>query len=333
MTTAEIESLTRHLVDIDSTTGCEGDVCRWTAAWLRAHGWTVEEMAVESDRANLFATCGSRPTLVFSTHLDCVPPFFPSRKEGGLLFGRGACDAKGIAAAQMAAAGLLRDEGAPVGLLLLVGEEQASDGARVANRHGPGARFLINGEPTENRLGRATRGSFKVKLVARGRAAHSAYPHRGQSAIDTLIEALTMLRGLDLPVDPELGRTHYNVGSIAGGLASNITAPHAEALVQFRTVGPLDDLRRVLEPLRSYVQLAEVSNVPPVRLNVAAGHETEVFSYVTDIQLLPRWGQPYLMGPGSIAVAHTDEEHVAVDELVTGVTRYRRLAAALLKKS
>jgi acetylornithine deacetylase len=333
MTPAEIESLTRHLVDIDSTTGREGDVCRWTAAWLRDRRWTVEEMPVDGDRTNLFATWGPSPALVFSTHLDCVPPYFPSRMDGGLLFGRGACDAKGIAAAQIAAAGFLRDEGAPVGLLLVVGEEQSSDGARVANRVGPGATFLINGEPTENRLGRATRGSLKLKLVARGRAAHSAYPHRGQSAIDSLIEALTLLRRLALPADPELGRTHYNIGSIAGGLASNITAPHAEALVQFRTVGDIEELRAVLEPLRAHVHLEEVSNLAPVRLNVVAGHETEVFSYVTDIQVLTRWGQPYLLGPGSIAVAHTDDEHVSVDELVSGVTAYRRLATTLLTKS
>jgi acetylornithine deacetylase len=333
MTREEIESLTRQLVDIDSTTGREGEICRWTAGWLRQNGWTVEEMPVEGDRVNLFATSGSSPQLVFSTHLDCVPPFFPSRVEGGLLFGRGACDAKGIAVAQVAAAGMLRAGGAGVGLLFLVGEEVSSDGARAANRSGPGARFLINGEPTENRLGRATRGSYKVRLVARGRAAHSAYPDRGQSAIDRLVEALSLLRRLELPVDPELGQTHYNVGTIGGGLAANITAPHAEALVQFRTVSSVESVRDALGPLASLVALEEVSNLPPVKLNVLPDHETEVFSYVSDIQLLPRWGEPYLMGPGSIAVAHTEGEHVAMEELWKGVHSYVKLAGALLAKS
>jgi acetylornithine deacetylase len=333
MIRAEIESLARQLVDIDSTTGREGEVCAWTASWLRQHAWTVEEMPVEGDRFNLFATSSPTPALVFSTHLDCVPPFFPSRVESGLLFGRGACDAKGIAAAQIGAANLLRDEGASVGLLLLVGEEQTSDGARTADRQGPGASFLVNGEPTENRLGRATRGSCKVRFVARGRAAHSACPHRGQSAIDHLIEALTLLRSIDLPTDPELGRTHYNVGSIAGGLASNVTAPRAEALVHFRTVGDVDSIRAALEPLKSFVTLEEMSNIPPVKLNVVPGFETEVFSYVTDIQLLTRWGQPYLLGPGSIAVAHTDDEHVALDDLVAGVGSYTTLARRLLLNS
>jgi acetylornithine deacetylase len=330
MTPGEIASLARQLVDIDSTTGREGDVCRWTAAWLREHRWAVEEMAVEGDRVNLVATAGAPAALVFSTHLDCVPPFFSSRVEDGLLYGRGACDAKGIAAAQIAAASLLRDEGAPVGLLLLVGEEQSSDGARVANRVGPGADVLINGEPTGNCLGRATRGSYKVKLSARGRAAHSAYPHRGDSAIDRLVDALTVLRQLDLPDDPILGRTHYNVGSIAGGLASNIVPPHAEALLQFRTVGDIEPLRRALAPLAALVTLEEVSIIPPVVLNVVPDHATDVFSYVTDIPLLSRWGRPYLMGPGSIAVAHTDEEHVAVDDLVAGVEAYVGLARRLL---
>ena len=333
MTPVELESLTRSLVDIDSTTGREGEVCHWMAGWLRARAWHVEEMVVEGERVNLLATTSTPASLVFSTHLDCVPPFFPSRTENGLIFGRGTCDAKGIAAAQIGAAERLRAENAAVSLLFLVGEEQNSDGARVANRDGPGAKFLINGEPTENRLGRATRGSFKIRVIAHGRAAHSAYPHRGHSAIDTLVEALGLLRQIELPEDPELGRSHYNIGSISGGLASNIIAPRAEALVQFRTVGPIEDLRARLEPLRRLVTLEEVSHIPPVELNVVPGYDTAVFSYVTDIQLLPRWGRPFLMGPGSIAVAHTDEEHVAIDDLVEAVDRYTNLAAGLLSNS
>ena len=333
MTRAELEWLTRSLVDIDSTTGREGEVCAWLASWLRQRRWHVDEMPVEGDRVNLLASSGTPARLVFSTHLDCVPPHFPSRVEGDVLYGRGACDAKGIAAAQIGAAERLRTEGAEVGLLFVVGEEQNSDGARVANREGPGAQFLINGEPTENRLGRATRGSFKVRLVAKGRAAHSAYPQHGHSAIDALVEALTLLRTLHLPEAPGLGRTHYNVGSISGGLASNITAPRAEALVQFRTVGPIEALRASLAPLVGLVSLEDVSEIPPIALTVLPGFDTEVFSYVTDIPHLSRWGVPFLIGPGSIAVAHTDEEHVALDDLGRAIDCYADLASRLLSKS
>jgi acetylornithine deacetylase len=217
-------ALTRALVDIDSTTGQEGDAGRWLAGYLRDIGFSVTTQPVDDLRFNVLATVGT-PQVVFSTHFDCVPPFLPSRVDGDRVYGRGACDAKGILAAQVAAADLFRREGETrVGLLFVVGEERGSDGAKTANAVANGCRFLINGEPTESRLGLATRGMLRLRLRASGRAAHSSYPELGESAIDKLLDALVELRSLDLPSDAVLGRTHYTVGLISGGVAPNVVS-------------------------------------------------------------------------------------------------------------
>jgi acetylornithine deacetylase len=321
----------RALVDIDSTTGREVEACRWLAAHLREAGFTVSEQPVGGDRVNLLALVEPEPTVVLSTHVDCVPPFFPSRVAGGRLFGRGACDAKGALAAQVEAALRLRAAGeGRVGLLFVVGEERGSDGAAAANDVAPGSRFLIDGEPTDNRLGRATRGALRLRLHAAGRAAHSSQPERGVSAIDALVDALVELRTLPLPEDPDLGRTFYTVGLISGGIAPNVVSPSAEAELNFRTVGPGAEVVDRLAPLRGRVSIETVLEVPPVRLHVPPGAESVVFAFTTDIPLLGRWGRPLLFGPGSILVAHSEEESVGIDELEAAADGYVRLARGLL---
>jgi acetylornithine deacetylase len=270
--------------------------------------------------------------VVLSTHYDCVPPFYPSQAEAGVIVGRGACDAKGILAAQVAAAERLRQRGETrVGLLFVVGEERGSDGARVANEHAPeGVQFLINGEPTDNRLGIATRGILRVRLVASGRAAHSSFPELGVSAIDKLLDALMLVRGVELPSDVELGRTHYTVGLIDGGVAPNVVSPSAAAELMFRIVGEAAPVRDALKVVESLVDVEHVLDIPAVRMHRVSGFETAVFPYTTDVPLLTRWGKPLLIGPGSIHVAHTDHEHVAVDELRHGVDIYESLTTRLL---
>jgi acetylornithine deacetylase len=271
------------------------------------------------------------PAIIFSTHLDCVPPFFPSRVDGDRIYGRGACDAKGIMAAQIAAADRLRRDGGPrVGLLFVVGEERGSDGARRANELATGSRFLVDGEPTDNRLGLATRGILRVRLRARGRAAHSSYPELGESAIDKLIDALMALRSIELPEDAALGRTHYSVGLINGGVAPNVVSPSAEAEVMFRTVTGADVVRRALAPLESRVAIDHVLEVPPVRLATIPGFDAAVFPYTTDIPFLAAWGEPLLFGPGSIHEAHTADESVAIAELAAAVDHYVAIARALV---
>jgi acetylornithine deacetylase len=329
----DLLAFARALIDIDSTTGREADAGRWLAGALRALGYTVLEQPVEGDRANVIATLDP-PAVVLSTHFDCVPPFFPSRVEGGRLFGRGACDAKGILAAQVAAAERLRARGERrVGLLFVVGEERGSEGAVAANAIPPGSRFLINGEPTGSRLGSATRGVLRVRLHAEGRAAHSSVPELGESAIDKLIDALVRLRALPLPVDPELGRTFYSVGLIEGGVAPNVVSPHASAELMFRTIGPAEDILTLTADLEPLVSVQEVLRVPAVRLRTVPGMPGDVFPFTTDVPLLDRWGEPLLFGPGSILLAHTDGEYIDIAEMEAAVDIYATLIEHCLQQS
>jgi acetylornithine deacetylase len=351
-------AITRALVDIDSTTGREAEAGRWLAAFLRDQQFTVTEQPVDDARFNVFAIASGphglprrsaegaeagpgrdRPSVVFSTHFDCVPPFFPSRIDGDRLYGRGSCDAKGILAAQICAADVLRRAGETrVGLLFVVGEERGSDGARAANLlpsenlANPANHFLIDGEPTDNRLGIATRGMLRLKLRANGRAAHSSYPELGVSAIDTLIDALIELRQIALPSDPILGRTHYSIGLISGGVAPNVISPSAEAEVMFRIVSDGATVRRALEPLEGRVTIEHVLEVPPARLMTVTGFDAAVFPFTTDIPYLSRWGQPLLFGPGSVHAAHTAEEFVSIADLQAAIGHYAALARELLNR-
>jgi acetylornithine deacetylase len=333
-TDIDVVALTRRLVDIDSTTGREGEVCRALAGDLRSFGYQVEERTVSGDRVNLFAHLGTEATVVLSTHIDCVPPFFPSREEGGRLYGRGACDAKGIAAAQIAAAEQLRSAGeSRVGLLFVVGEERGSDGARLANRHPPpGVKYLVDGEPTDSRLGLATRGAVRVKMDASGRAAHSAYPELGESAIHKLLDALDIVRSFDLPEESVLGPTTYHVGLISGGIAPNVIAPSASAELMYRTVTDNRLIFDALEAVNGLVTMETMLDIPPVRLTTVDGFETSTFSFGTDIPLLSSWGRPLLFGPGSIHVAHTPGEFVPIDELRAAPARYVSIVEQLLAR-
>ncbi len=332
MDTIGLVELTRTLVDIDSTTGQEGDCGRWLAAYLRYLGWTVDEQHVSGERSNVIAML-DQPAVALSTHFDCVPPFFPSRVEGTRLYGRGSCDAKGIVASQVLAAERLRASGERrVGLVFVVGEERGSDGAKQANTHplARGCRYLINGEPTDGRLATATRGILRVKFAARGRAAHSSRPELGESAIDRLLDALIRLRSQPLPDDALLGQTHYTIGLISGGIAPNVVSPHAEAEAMFRTVGPAADLEPALQSVRDLVTTSPVLEVPAVQLKTLDGFDTAAFPFTTDIPFLNGWGEPLLIGPGSVLVAHTDEEHVDIPELERAVETYAALARRLL---
>jgi len=271
---------------------------------------------------------------VLSTHFDCVPPFFPSRLESDRIYGRGACDAKGILAAQIAACEALRREGCgEVGLVFVVGEERGSDGARAANLVADGCRFLVDGEPTDNRLGLATRGALRLRLRASGRAAHSSYPELGESAIDKLLDALVELRSIEFPSDPVLGRTHYTIGLIGGGLAPNVVPPAAEAEIMFRTVTDSAAVRRAIAPLERRLAIDQIFETPPVRLTTVDGFDGAVFPYTTDIPFLSRWGQRLLFGPGSIHSAHTADEFVTTSDLRAAVDGYVKIVRALLARS
>jgi acetylornithine deacetylase len=332
-------ALTRRLVDIESLTYNEGAVGEYLDTFLRERGFAVERMAVaqptpsnySGPRFNVYAGNGGRPDVVLSTHMDTVPPFIPSREDELFLYGRGACDAKGIIAAQVAAAERLREAGVAVALLFVVGEERDSAGARLANLHAKGSRFLINGEPTDNRLALASKGTLRAEIRAHGTMAHSAYPELGDSAVHKLVQALGRLLALDLPTVEGVGPSTLNIGLIHGGHAPNVIADSAGASLLIRLVGPSEETRKAIE--QAVAGLAEVEftlEIPFIRMRQVEGLETMVAAFTTDIPALSNWGEPLLLGPGSIHVAHTPFEKIAKRELLAAVDLYFEVARRLV---
>jgi acetylornithine deacetylase len=326
--------LTRALVALETPTGAEGPATDFLADTLHQAGYRVVRQPVTAGRQNLYAY-REAPSLVFSTHLDTVPPYIPLTEDAESIHGRGSCDAKGLAAAMVTAAERLAKQGERrVGLLFLVGEENGSDGARAAADLGPKGRFLINGEPTENRLSIGQKGTLRVDLDATGRAAHSAYPDEGVSATAALLDTIERIRRLPLPRDPLLGQSTVNIGIIGGGVAPNVIPPAASAQLLIRTVeptGPLKDaIRGLLAP--------GVSVEFPVELpfykggSAPAGWDTTVVSYASDLPFLEAWGERYQLGPGTIRVAHTNHEHIRKADLLRGVELYTQLASDLLAR-
>jgi acetylornithine deacetylase len=330
----DVVELAARLMEIDSTSGREGAAVDWLENYLAGADWTVRRIPVTPGRDDLLATHTAAPVVTLSTHLDTVPPFIPPRLDGERLWGRGACDAKGIAAAMILAAEALRARGTPVALLFVVGEEVTHDGASAANREATTSKVLINGEPTENTLALGTKGAMRFTLRTSGIAAHSAYPAFGKSAITALVRLLAELEALELPRDDMLGETTINIGTISGGVADNVFAPDAEARLMARLVTPPEQF---LEVLRRWVagraELEQSITVPPVRLGVLDGFPTSVAAYATDIPRLSRWGTPYLFGPGSIRHAHRDDEHVLVEDLREAARQYERIALAALERA
>jgi acetylornithine deacetylase len=332
--------LTRRLVDIESITYNEGAVGTFLAEFLAGRGFAAEKMPVEqhresrstSERFNIYAcTAGQTPDVVFSTHMDTVPPFIPSSEDESFIYGRGSCDAKGIIAAQIAATEKLREQGIRVGLLFVAGEERDSAGAKAANLQPRGSRFLINGEPTDNRIAIASKGSLRAVVRATGKMAHSAYPELGDSATHKLIEALHRILAIPLPTLDDVGPSTLNIGMIAGGYAPNVIADHAEAQVMVRLVGPSDETRRAIELAAAGLATVDFTlEIPFKRLRAIEGLPTMVAAFTTDVPWLDNWGEPLLLGPGSIHVAHTPHEKLAKKELFDAIDLYVQVARRLL---
>ena len=332
----EVARLALELMTVESTSGREEQVMSTVARLLEERGWVVTRIPVSGGRDDVLATTGAPPRVTFSTHLDTVPPYIAPRIDGDRLAGRGACDAKGIAASMIVAAERLRARGEAVGLLLVVGEETCHDGAAAANARAaanlpPTPRALINGEPTESRLALGTKGAVRVVVRTQGRAAHSAYPELGHSATRDLVRLLAALDDVPLPHDDVLGETTINIGKLDGGVADNVVAPSAEARLMARLVTSQEP---VIEALARWADgratIEPGVMVPPMKLATIPGFETSVVAFATDVPELGNWGTPYLFGPGSIHVAHTDDEWVSVAELEGAVEAYERLAAGAL---
>ncbi|MGH9452900.1 MAG: M20/M25/M40 family metallo-hydrolase [Terriglobia bacterium] len=329
-------ALTRALVDINSVTGEEGNCGQYVHDYLAARNFQMEKQPVTAGRFNVLATWG-KPEIVFSTHLDTVPPFQAARENGEFIYGRGSCDAKGILAGQITAAERLRSEGMKdFGLLYLVGEEVTSDGAAAANRAPRGTRFMINGEPTGNKLALGSKGLMRVDIRTSGKMAHSAYPHLGESAIEKMLDVLNDVRRVKLPHDPILGPATLNIGLISGGRAGNVIPDEAYAQLIIRTVSDEDGRRKMKEAIQSLAggraACEFVRETPPIHMQKIDGFQTDVVAFTTDLPSLPAWGEPFLLGPGSIHVAHTDHEHVRKSDLVEAVDLYCRLARELKKR-
>jgi acetylornithine deacetylase len=333
-------ALTRALVEIDSTTYHEGAAGDFLEDLLHNRGWLVEKAPVpqptESGRTdprwNVYAGPGQgSPDLVFSTHIDTVPPYIPFREDADFIYGRGVCDAKGIIAAQVAAAEQLRAQGYAVGMLFVSGEERDSAGAKVANDDAKGSRFLINGEPTDNRLALASKGALRAVFTAHGTMAHSAYPELGESAVHKLVEVMSRILAIELPEEEGIGPSTLNIGLIHGGRAPNVIADHAEAQALIRLVCDSAETRAAIEKCAE--GLADVDftlEIPFVRMRAVEGLPTMIAKFTTDIPQLSNWGEPLLLGPGSIHVAHTPHEKLAKRELHEAIELYIRIAKQLL---
>jgi len=332
--TGDLFDLTRQLIDIPSVTGEEKNVGEFLVTLLEKQGYQVRKQDVAPDRFNVFAQTGASPRVVLSTHMDTVPPAIPAREDAQKIYGRGACDAKGIIAAQIVAATRLREDGInEIGLLFTVDEEQGSLGAQVANeiQFDQPPEYLINGEPTDNKLALATKGSLRLNLQSTGRAAHSAYPEQGESAIEKLLDALSDVRRCAWPVDELLGETTCNIGVINGGTRANIVPDDASALLQLRLVSGLEPVKRILEStVAGRAEVKYLSAHEPVHLHKLAGFENCVVNFTTDIPYLTKWGIPLLLGPGSILQAHTEGEFVEKRALADAVDLYARLVRTLL---
>jgi acetylornithine deacetylase len=333
-------TLTRQLIDIESISGNEAAVGNYLYGELCRLGYRTQKMPVEGNRFNIYAVpeAESRepkaPAVTFSTHMDTVPPFIASSEDSTRIYGRGACDAKGIITAQIAAAEKLRAENIQVGLLFVVGEERDSLGAAVANDRPPeGCQFLINGEPTDNRIALASKGTLRVEITARGRMAHSAYPELGESAIDKLIAALGRLRAMPLPSDPEIGPCTLNIGLIEGGRAPNVIPDYAHADLLYRLIGASNELhQQIVAAAEKEVEVTFPLELPFLRLRTVDGVPTMIAAFTTDIPKLTKWGEPVLLGPGSIHVAHTEGEFIEKSELHEAIDLYCRVAKKLLSQ-
>lgn len=331
---------TRQLCEIESTTYHEGRVGDFLEDFLAERGWVVEktsvpqpaESAAGGARWNVFAgVSGQTPDLVFSTHMDTVPPYIPFSEDDQFIYGRGVSDAKGIIAAQVAAAEALWSAGFRVGLLFVSGEERDSAGAKVANEAPKGSKFLINGEPTDNRLALASKGSLRAVFKSMGKMAHSAYPELGDSAVHKLVEVLGRLLNLNLPVTEGVGPSTLNIGQIQGGHAPNVIADKAEAQVLVRLVGDSKPVRAALVEAAGDLATVDFTlEIPFVRLRAVEGLPTMIAKFTTDIPQLSNWGEPLLLGPGSIHVAHTPHEKLAKRELMEAIELYIRVAKQLL---
>lgn len=324
--------LTKQLMSIPSVTGTEREIAEFLSSHLTSLGYRTERQNVSGDRFNVFAFAGEG-RVMFCTHIDTVPPAtITIREDDDCLYGRGACDTKGIIAAMLEAGERLRKSGVTnFGYMFLVGEETDSVGAKAANGRKWNSEYVIVGEPTENRLARAQKGTLMATLTVSGRACHSGYPEMGVSAIQNLWAVLQDCQSADWGNDPILGQGTLNVGVFRGGEAANIVPPQASASIMIRTVESTalveEKMRRIVGN-RATMEVVGASD--PLILHVVDGFTTTVVSFGSDAPHLGNTGKRLLIGPGSILDAHTAGEKISKRALIEGVDLYEQLVRKLL---
>lgn len=324
-------------MNIPSVSGDEAAVGFYLRDYLESLGWTVELQPVTENQNNVIAYLNARPRVFLSTHIDTVPPFIAATEDDEKIYGRGACDAKGIIASQIFAAEELRKQGvSDIGLLYTVEEETSSAGARAANLHPLAGKceYLVNGEPTDLDLAIGSKGTFRLKILTEGKAAHSAYPEMGESAIEKLLDILADVRRADFPSDEFFGETTVNIGTIEGGVALNVIPPRAEAGIAVRLTTPRAEIEPMLEEIvKTRGKIEVLSCSEPIKMLAVEGFNQKTVRFTTDIPYLANWGQPLLLGAGSILVAHTKDEFVLKKDLETAVGLYVDLVKKLLAEA
>lgn len=314
------------------------------ALWLHGHLEAPEKelMEVGDGTLNLFLRWGT-PRVVFCTHMDTVPPYIAPSFYDTEVHGRGSCDAKGQLFAMYTACKELEASGCTdFGLLILSGEETGSWGAKAFSKTGFKAPFLIVGEPTENKMVSASKGTKSYDLRFGGKAFHSGYPEHGVSAVDLFNEFYNKLKATDFGEDPELGKTTWNIGLLHSDNPQNILSPELTCRLYFRTTFVSDEpVQRFMAEIAGQAGNDEgktgndegkASNdvTPrggdrPARYVTLPGFESAPVAFGSDAPHLTGFGHKIICGPGTVLVAHRDDEHITLPELEDAVKIYTAL--------
>lgn len=325
--------IARRLIDIPSVTGEETNVLLALEELLTGMGLPVERQMVAENRWNIFAGWNGDDTVAFSTHVDTVPPWYPSRVEKEMVYGRGACDTKGIIASMLVAGKQLIERGVKPSYVFVVGEETDSIGARSATASGARASAIIVGEPTDNHLASGHKGVVSYYLRTRGIASHSAYPERGHSAIHDLLDIIRDIQKEEWGTNDILGDSTLNIGLISGGVALNTFAPDAEASFMHRIVDDGEARRKqVEEVVRGRAEITFQTITEPQFLETLPGFPVKSVNFGTDIPHMRPMGRCFLAGPGSVHDAHTDHECIGIESMDEAVDLYVKLYTALLEQ-
>jgi acetylornithine deacetylase len=332
----DVIAFARQLIDVPSPTESEFAVGELLERELIRLGFQTRRHDVTDTRFNLLALAGGTPRVVLNSHIDTVPPWFASSEDDEHIYGRGACDTKGIIAAMIAAGERLRARGIDdFAFLFVVGEETDSIGAKTANAAfaNLGSEFVLVGEPTDSAFARASKGALTCTVRFEGVAAHSAYPHLGDSAINRMVAAIAEINAADWGSHEILGDATVNVGVVRGGQKPNIIPADAECDILFRLVTTPDDVQAKLEGIvsRHRGRITVARGNPPQFMIVPEGQKSVVVAFNTDVPWLTNLGKPLLFGPGSILDAHGVNEKIAKRDLLAAVGTYEEMVVSLLE--